>query len=59
VLESGGIFRTVSAKTALVRSAREDDLSEIEEERDVQERRLRRLEKELEDLRQKASEKRD
>jgi hypothetical protein len=42
-----------------VRSAREDELSELEEERDTLERRLRRLEKELEDLRQKTSEKHD
>jgi predicted nucleic acid-binding Zn-ribbon protein len=34
-------------------------LSELEEERDTLERRLRRLEKELEDLRQKTSEKHD
>jgi hypothetical protein len=43
----------------LFRSAREDDLAELEEERDLLERRLRRLEKELEELRQKTSEKRD
>jgi hypothetical protein len=42
-----------------LRSAREDELSEIEEEREFLERRLRRVEKELEELRQKASEKRD
>lgn len=36
-----------------VRSTREDELSEIEEERRVLERRLRRVEKELEELRQK------
>ncbi|MBI4522254.1 MAG: hypothetical protein HY695_00395 [Deltaproteobacteria bacterium] len=41
------------------RSAREDDLGELEEERDFLERRLRRLEKELEELRQKTSQKRD
>jgi hypothetical protein len=41
------------------RSARQDDLEEIEEERDFLERRLRRLEKELEELRQKTTEKRD
>ena len=39
--------------------ARGDDLGELEEERDFLERRLRRLEKELEELRHKTSEKRD
>jgi hypothetical protein len=52
-------FEPYPRRRRFVRSAREDDLSEIEEERDVLERRLRRLEKELEDLRQKTSEKRD
>jgi hypothetical protein len=52
-------FEPYPRRRRFVRSAREDDLSEIEEERDVLERRLRRVEKELEDLRQKASEKRD
>jgi hypothetical protein len=41
------------------RSTREADLSEVEEERDFLERRLRRLEKELAELREKTSEKRD
>lgn len=52
-------FEPYPRRRRLIRSAREDDLSEIEEERDVLERRLRRVEKELEDLRQKASEKRN
>jgi len=52
-------FEPYPRRRRFVRSAREDDLSEIEEERDVLERRLRRLEKELEELRQKTSEKRD
>jgi hypothetical protein len=43
----------------LFRSAGEDDLAELEEERDLLARRLRLLEKELEELRQKTSEKRD
>ena len=51
-------FEPSPRRPRFVRSAREDDLSE-EEERDVLERRIRRLEKELEDLRQKTSEKRD
>jgi peptidoglycan hydrolase CwlO-like protein len=42
----------------LFRSAREDDLTELEEERDLLERRLQRIEKELEELQQKTSEKR-
>jgi hypothetical protein len=41
------------------RYAREDDLGELEEERGLLERRLRRLEQELEALRQKTPEKRD
>jgi len=52
-------FLEPRARRRFVRSAREDELSEIEEERNVLERRLRRVEKELEELRQKTSERRD
>jgi hypothetical protein len=52
-------FDPYPRRRQFVRSAPEDDVIEIEEERDFLERRLRRLEKELEELRQKTSEKRD
>jgi len=52
-------FEPYPRRTRPFRPAREDDLGDLEEERDFLERRLRRLEKELEELRQKTSEKRD
>jgi hypothetical protein len=52
-------FEPYPRRRRFFRSAREDDLGEIEEERDFLERRIRRLEKELEELRQKTTQKRD
>jgi hypothetical protein len=52
-------FEPYPRRRRVFRSPREDDLSELEEERDSLERRMRRLENELEDLRKKTSEKRD
>ena len=58
-LSSSPFLEPYPRRRRFVRSVREDDLSELEEERDLLERRLRRLERELEELRKERSEKRD
>ena len=52
-------FEPYPRRRRFFRYAREDDVDELEEERDFLARRLQRLEKELEELRQRTAEKRD